>query len=92
MSDLKKLDSFTLEMSKNHLIHTFLRNGRLRVNPQKPAKNGIKIAKQVKKGCLSLNFMKFHNISFITTAFLVNVWLSRLINTRSINYQRRLKM
>ena len=31
-SDLKKLDSFTLEMSKNHLIRIFLRNGRLRVN------------------------------------------------------------
>ena len=31
-SDLKKLDSFTLEMSKNHLISNFLRNGRLRVN------------------------------------------------------------
>ena len=31
MSDLKKLDSFTLEMSKTHLIRTFLRNGRLRV-------------------------------------------------------------
>ena len=30
-SDLKKLDSFTLELSKNHLIRTFLRNGRLRV-------------------------------------------------------------
>ena len=29
-SDLKKFDSFTLEMSKNHLIRTFLRNGRLR--------------------------------------------------------------
>ena len=28
---LKKLDSFTLEMSKNHLIRNFLRNGRLRV-------------------------------------------------------------
>ena len=31
-SDFKKLDSFTLEKSKNHLIHSFLRNGRLRVN------------------------------------------------------------
>ena len=31
-SDFKKLDSFTLETSKNHLIRTFLRNGRLRVN------------------------------------------------------------
>ena len=31
-SDLKKLDSFTLEMPKNHLIRSFLRNGRLRVN------------------------------------------------------------
>ena len=31
MSDLKKLDSITLEMSKNYLIRTFLRNGRLRV-------------------------------------------------------------
>ena len=29
--DLEKLDSFTLEMSKNHLIRSFLRNGRLRV-------------------------------------------------------------
>ena len=28
-SDLKKLDSFTLETSKNHLIRIFLRNGRL---------------------------------------------------------------
>ena len=31
-SDLKKLDSLTLETSKNHLIRNFLRNGRLRVN------------------------------------------------------------
>ena len=31
-SDLKKLDSFTLETSKNHLIRNFLRNGRGRVN------------------------------------------------------------
>ena len=30
-SDLKKLDSFTVETSKNHLIRNFLRNGRLRV-------------------------------------------------------------
>ena len=30
-SDLKKLDSFTLETSKNHLIRNFLRNERLRV-------------------------------------------------------------
>ena len=29
---LKKLDSFTLETSKNHLIRNFLRNGRVRVN------------------------------------------------------------
>ena len=29
---LKKLDSFTFETSKNHLIRNFLRNGRLRVN------------------------------------------------------------
>ena len=28
----KKLDSFTLETSKNHLIRNFLRNGRQRVN------------------------------------------------------------
>ena len=27
----KKLDSFTLETSKNHLIRNLLRNGRLRV-------------------------------------------------------------
>ena len=30
-SDLKKLDSFTLETSKNHLIRNFLRNGCVRV-------------------------------------------------------------
>ena len=30
-SDLKKLDIFTLETSKNHLIRNFLRNGRLGV-------------------------------------------------------------
>ena len=29
MSDLKRLDSFTLETSKNHLIRNFLRNGRV---------------------------------------------------------------
>ena len=29
---LKKLDSFTLEMPKNHLNRNFLRNGRMRVN------------------------------------------------------------
>ena len=28
---LKKLDSSTLETSKNHLIRSFLRNGRMRV-------------------------------------------------------------
>ena len=28
----KKLDSFTLETSKNQLIRNFLRNGRLRAN------------------------------------------------------------
>ena len=31
----KKLDFFTLETSKNHLIHNFLRNGRLRVRVKK---------------------------------------------------------
>ena len=30
-SDFKKLDSFTLETSKNHLIRNFLRNRRVRV-------------------------------------------------------------
>ena len=33
-SDLKKLDPFILETSKNHLIRNFLRNGRVRVNLQ----------------------------------------------------------
>ena len=41
-SDLKKLDSFTLEMSKNHLICIFLRNGRLRVKMQNPDNVGVK--------------------------------------------------
>ena len=31
----KKLDFFTLEMSKNDLIRNFLRNGRVRVNDKK---------------------------------------------------------
>ena len=31
----KKLDSFTLKMSKNHLIRNFLRNGRLGVKEKK---------------------------------------------------------
>ena len=43
MSDLKKLDSFTLEMSKNHLIRTFLRNGRLRVKKNNTKKNFQKL-------------------------------------------------
>ena len=30
--DLNKLDSFTLETSKNHLIRNFLHNGSLKVN------------------------------------------------------------
>ena len=30
-SDLKKLDLFTLETSKNHLVRNFLRNERVRV-------------------------------------------------------------
>ena len=33
-SDLKKFDSFTLEMSINHFIRNFLRNGRLMVKIQ----------------------------------------------------------
>ena len=40
-SDLKKLDSLTLEMSKNHLIRSFLRNGRLRVKVYFSAKSKI---------------------------------------------------
>ena len=35
-SDLKKLDSFTLEMTKNYLIRNFLCNGRVRVNSLNP--------------------------------------------------------
>ena len=31
-SDLKKLNSFTLDTSENHLIRNFLRNGHVRVN------------------------------------------------------------
>ena len=33
-SDLKKLDSFTLETSKNKLIRNFMRNGHVRSNDQ----------------------------------------------------------
>ena len=32
--DFKKFDSFTLETSKTHLIHNFLRNGRVRVKTE----------------------------------------------------------
>ena len=35
-SDLKKLDFFTLETLKNHLIRIFLRDGRLRVKTRCP--------------------------------------------------------
>ena len=47
-SDLKKLDLFTLETSKNHLIRNFLRNGRVRVNEyyrtlENIAKRGITV-------------------------------------------------
>ena len=35
-SDLNKVDSFTLEMSKNQPIRNFLRNDRLRVNERVP--------------------------------------------------------
>ena len=35
-SDLKKLDSFTFETSKKHLIRNSLRNERLKVNQARP--------------------------------------------------------
>ena len=44
-SDDKKIDSFTLETSKNHLIRNFLRNGRLRVKSQV---NGEKTSRPLK--------------------------------------------
>ena len=34
--DLKKLDRFTLDTSKKHLISNFLRNGCVRVNANNP--------------------------------------------------------
>ena len=49
-SDLIKLDSFTLEMSKNHLIRNFLRNGRLRVKRSGPY---VKVTCQI-DGCVEV--------------------------------------
>ena len=43
-SDLKNLDSFTFETSKNHLIRNLLHNGRVRVNSI--AENSELIAQQ----------------------------------------------
>ena len=57
-SDLKKkLDSFTLETSKNHLIRNFLSNGHLRVKIIK-----ILYSNLVSKFCI---FKEFHNL-FLT--------------------------
>ena len=52
-SDLKKLDSFTLETSKNHLIRNFLRNGRLRVKI-----SALKGGNTVRPECRPGNFAK----------------------------------
>ena len=62
MSDLKKLDFFTLEMSKNHLISTFLRNGRLRVkgNNRKQDRKGFRIS-----------YKEFYNKNFFIILFYI---------------------
>ena len=54
-SDLKKLDSFTLETSKNHLIRNFLRNGRVRVNSRSSG--------SLRK--VSRHFTNFFNVMFV---------------------------
>ena len=54
-SDLKKkLDSFTLETSKNHLIRNFLSNGRLRVNGRKSHLN---------EAAVFVSFLAFFDVS-----------------------------
>ena len=58
-SDLRKLDSFTFETSKNHLIRNFLRYGRLRVKLFYDLKEKSTYAKVLKtskktKNCFSV--------------------------------------
>ena len=55
---LKKLDSFTLETSKNHLIRNFLRSGRLRVKI-------LKICPKNVRGLIS-KYFEIDNHKFIS--------------------------
>ena len=71
---IKKLDSFTFETSKNHLIRNFLRNGRLRVK--------IDENKPDLQGALNIVFLKSHLflVRGLTEAVFLERQRSYLIN------------
>ena len=56
-SDLKKLESFTLETSKNHLIRNFLRKGRVRVKPEIKENETFLLQNKWNKAKLDFQFM-----------------------------------
>ena len=64
-SDLKKLDSFTLEMSKNYLIRNFLRKGRLRVKWQSNSSSFNEVRKVMTK-CTSKKYSNLRLNSYVS--------------------------
>ena len=82
-SDFKKLDSFTSEMSKNHRIRNFVRNGRVRVN-------SLVLPTNFK--CRSLElvdiFRLFFNKKLIGSFFLI--FISPIIISENVPYTPRI--
>ena len=88
MSDLKKLDSFTSEASKNHLIRNFLRNGRLRVNKKIKSSFWQTLSYDIAKVKLTYFQKKLFNSSFLLSTWQFSEFNSIFIveNTVSIVY------
>ena len=62
----KKLDSFTLERSKNHLIGNFLRNGRLRVNQRLDMmKRGLSVLPEGRNERFWIQFQKQQTETYV---------------------------
>ena len=76
-SDLEKLDSFTLETSKNHLIRNFLRNGRVRVNS---VKFGIFFLTTVGITSHKLSYVTRLRFCFSNSSLVTNVLLLFTVN------------
>ena len=71
-SDSEKLYFFTLETSKNHLIRSFLRNGRLRVNPA-ASRPGQSVHFSLRTSIMSLKEEIEKNRSYINKSFYKSV-------------------